>query len=244
MPVRARSRCKQVLACVLLAACGAPADPAADRAEDSAWDTGASGLSAARYTLAWDASALELQPDGGWITTSDLGYRVTVLDGALTTWSASLLVCASFGGTARVADHSSTDVAGTTVGPASEALGALGTTTLDARFDPSAACGVTWVMGPQDLDGAQTLWLEGTYSLDGGAEQPLSVQTTLAWSRQIPWTEADLSGALSATLTRDPSHLFDGVDLDTASGSAAWVQLLANLGQHTTLDVSATEAQP
>lgn len=230
MPSLVRTR--GPLAGLALGACAPAPQTVAETADTAA----SSGLRSARYTLAWDTTGVEADPDGGWVTTSDLGYRVHVTGGGLRTFSAALSRCVEPSAAARRADHSGLTLDETVAGPVDEALDAFAPSTLEVSFAPSEACGVTWVVGPSpDQEEDHTLWLEGSWTLGERASGALAVETRIAWSQALPWTELEDGHALRATLTRDPSRLFDGVALETATGGADWVQLLANLGQHTTL---------
>lgn len=45
------------------------------------------------YELAWDLGAATVHADGSWTVVTDDGAEVTVTDGSLATWSATLLEC-------------------------------------------------------------------------------------------------------------------------------------------------------
>ncbi len=219
------SGCLGVALC-LLAGCAQAGEETGGEPESEA----APGLS---YVLDWDLSGVEALPEGGFSLVTDLGYAVTVQDGALSTWSTSLLSCLQG---ARRADHASVDLEGSSGGLVVEGLDALGARETSAEFDASQGCGVYWVLGAEA--GEVSLWLEGTWRLGDGEAQPFTLESTLAWATSLPWERAPSGESAVLTLTRDPSHLLDGVDLSTDTGASAGLSVLANLGQHTTLETT------
>lgn len=73
------------------------------------------------YTLSWDSDGVEVEPDGSFTVVTDEGYEVTVTDGTLASYSATVVSCDD----ARAADTSNDDTETGSSGAVETASGLL-----------------------------------------------------------------------------------------------------------------------
>jgi hypothetical protein len=217
------------------------------------------------YDLVWDSSGIEMGDDGSWAVTTDLGYRVTITDGLLTTFSASLVPCPHFHGVfdrlfgmlslpAAWAGHSSAPDPALAGGPVEQSLTDRGVTRLGtvAVHEPSYCEGFTnWGSGAtpetEALGTARpTLSLSGTWaSSEGAVERPFTVDTTTGWGTTAPLVDragdsvfAELSSdPITISITRDLATAFDGIDFGTVDDATIATSFLRNLAADTTFVV-------
>lgn len=163
------------------------------------------------YTLTWSTEGVEASSDGSITIVTDLGYEVTVTDGTLAAYSATVVACedgddsradddsgdgvvAALGGLVgtpdAVASHGET-FDEQVEGPVVETLGSpdttvLGTTTVGS--DPYCEAHVAFARAStvgadeDELAAFTTLELEGTVVAPDGTVTPLSVATSLPWA--------------------------------------------------------------
>lgn len=212
------------------------------------------------YALDWDTAGMTLDGEGSWTAVNDLGYQITVTDGALTIHSVTLVSCphthgllgslmSAFGPGVAFAGHTgSEDPALLTLG-INESLTdlqrvGLGSVTV---HEPAHCQGhIAWGATPRQIqdEGLSTLSLEGTYLAPGASvETPFDFSTNVAWG-----TEADLGGSnpvhletgdpAEVTVVLSPGSLFDGVALEDLETQDAAYTLLRNLADGTTFTVT------
>ncbi|TNE91875.1 MAG: hypothetical protein EP330_04015 [Deltaproteobacteria bacterium] len=202
------------------------------------------GFSAARYTLAFDTTRLEAT-DAGWAVDTDLGYRVEITEGSLTTWAVALVACedvvarswldvllpTAHAGHGTAADPStwSSPLTEDLVNPEPRAYG-------DLVFDEALYCRLHYLAwradeetaGAAAADLGLSLRLVGTVTHPDGHAEPLDVSTTYGHGALLD-LPGDLyqQGTLEAVVRRPLSSAFDGVDFATDE-DVAWT-VLGNL---------------
>ena len=217
-------------------------------------------ISSVTYALAWDTSGTTPLPgEAGWAVTTDLGYRVEVTRGYLTSYSlflgscpeASLQVWPSLGlvGTAH-AGHSVLGDASTLLTPWVESLTAPQDTTLaPVTFPEARYCEASYLVAradgktlnlPQDAELKNvSLLLEGRYLAPGAAAPtPFSYKTTLSHGANAEISLTGEGSSARITAHRRLAHLFDGIDLSTESEGRVLRAVLARLIEDTTFSAA------
>jgi hypothetical protein len=202
------------------------------------------------YVTSWDMTGIAVADDGSWTVTTDLGYRITVTGGAVVTFSVTAIPC---GTSTPLASDGPVGVSGALTDPAllgvsrSEPLRPLTPRELGSRDVPAepycqahmgwgAANGDAVLAGVPSVD---TLRLSGTYLAPGAtAPTAFGISTALSWGVKADLTVAgdpvvvDMKGPIEITVVRDPSTLFDGIDL-AADPDQVERTLLRNLAAST-----------
>jgi hypothetical protein len=208
---------------------------------------------AIRYVLTWD------DVDGaGEIRSyrSDLGYAITLTDGALVDYAVQLVPCddeerAAYRSVACEAATPGASPSGHGTGESDDSLvaNALVEPLLGGVVDfGQAVVGPRWYCRAHHLAGpattttvggelGTTLWLEGSYRApDAASEVPFRIATGSAWGAFATLEEAGQPVVFDAgvrsvavTLTRPRSRMFDGVDLAYEAPDAAARAVLRNL---------------
>lgn len=202
------------------------------------------------YELAWDRGEAEVRADGTWTVVNDAGAEITVTDGSVATYSATLLECphghawldrlsAVFGAATAWAGHTSggPDPAQVQVPDAvvqslvAPTTAVLGEATL---VEPDYCQAHAAVAGGGATDGATTLSVTGTWLAPGEDEAvPFTIETAQAWGAVV---DADLPGtATTVRFVRRLDSLFDGVDVLTQSADEQAAAVLRSLTGQTTV---------
>lgn len=252
---------------VLLAACGVSVP--ADSADPSALDTSLVGdavtVRRVGWHVAWDDAGVTRR-DGGWTTTRDDGAVITVEEGYVALYAASLVPCeqsASVGdrawdaalgvllGRVALAGHAEGNDASTLPRPVVASLASAEDASLDElTFTAATYCQVHHVLAgatalgvglPEDVDMTErSLVLSGTWQASVDAEPtPFRLETDASWGELTPLADAAMSGEgdrADVTLTRSLAGVFDGVDLGGDPDAAA-EQALRNLAENVAVDV-------
>lgn len=107
-------RCTLLIGLLALAGCDgadgatdgmsdAMADATSDAIADATADAAPPAPGEVRYVLDWDDTGLDVAADGTWSVTNDLGHRVHITRGWLTSYNVSLVPCWLIEGTERAA---------------------------------------------------------------------------------------------------------------------------------------------
>ncbi len=200
------------------------------------------------YELAWDLGDAVVHEDGSWTVVTDDGAAVTVTDGSLATYSATLLECLHghgwadrltglFGIATVSAGHTSggTDPAAVQ-GPVVQSLVEPTTATLgDALLaEPDYCEAHTAVAGGGAAADATTLSITGTWRAAGAdTAVPFTIDADQAWGAMV---EADLPGdSRTVQLVRHLDTLFDDVDVLTQTPGEQAEAVLRTLTEQTTV---------
>jgi hypothetical protein len=193
-------------------------------------------VSAASFTLAWDTEGLELDPDGGFSVTTNLGYRVRIDRGFHVSHGVSLAPCATnevaaasvFGLAIRSAHAHTEDEDPSAMEPlVISDLARPGVMELGASaFTPARYCGVFWLLA-RGMPGAVTgdgldmsnrsVFFSGAWQR-GDASGPVDIDT---W-----WPQGKLEDLAAVT---DPAA-FDAASTDGAV-RFAFVTIRSPLGR-------------
>lgn len=210
-----------------------------------------------RYRLAWRWGRAARTPDGGWEVVTDLGYRVHVNRGYLTSYSMELVECPPLaplgwllGPSPAYAWHSADMVNPATVrsAPVESLIALRAQDAGTVRLPPQAYCQVHYLIArattasrglPADVDMVDSsLGVEGTVQRDGTSPTALVVKTASpnALLRPIPRVDTGTQDTL-VVLRRDLGRLFDGIDFDTAPGRVVANRIVENLVNGTRVKV-------
>lgn len=212
-----------------LAGCAAPKQPEPNRTAPT--------LSSLEWSLGWAADGAEMNDDGSWSTTTDLGYRVTVSKGYIVTSLVSLVPCETDTGlasrlmewvipTAR-ANHAPYDDPSLLELSAKESLTPWVHIDLPAvTFPESKYCSVYWLLsrGDADTDLSETsVAISGTWThQDVSGTIDIETDFARAFIAELPLLAADQRSA-TGTLTRSAGTAFDGIDFSGANEyTVAW----------------------
>lgn len=208
------------------------------------------GFSGARYTLAFETTRLE-DTEAGWAVETDLGYRVEVTGGSLTTYGVSLVACSDVVArswldrlspvAAAHAGHGQEADPSTWSDPVTEDLLTPDPTSYgDLSFSAERYCRVHYLAYaategtasalPEDV--GSSLRLVGTLTHPDGRTEPLDLSTGSGHGALLD-LPADLwqEGTLHVVVRRELSGAFDGIDFATEA-EPAWA-VLGNLMQVT-----------
>lgn len=212
---------------------------------------------AIRYRLAWRWGRAVRTPDGGWEVVTDLGYRVHVRRGYLTSYSMELVECPPlaplsglFGPTSAYAWHSAdmTNPATVRSAPIESLLAPRAQDAGTVRLPPQAYCQVHYLVArattasrglPADVDMVDSsLDVEGTVQRDGAPPTTLVVKTASpnALLRPIARVDSGRQDTL-VVLRRDLGQLFDGIDFDTTRLPVVENRIVENLVNGTRVKV-------
>jgi len=212
--------------------------------------TGGAIVSAATWTLEWNTEGLELDPEGGWSVTTNLGYRVHVDRGFFVTHNVSLVPCPP--------EESTTAWLGWSVRSASaheenadpsmiEALlvsdlahprtAAIG----ESSFPPTRYCKVFWLVargmpGKQSPDGLdlsnRSIFLAGTWER-GGSSGIVDIDTWWPQGKlvdlDVPAAEDEAVRFAFITIESPLGRAFDDVDFEFDSEAVMEDRILDNL---------------
>lgn len=221
---------------VLVSACGVAADSVDTAAEVQA-------ISGARYTLAFDTSRLDRARDS-WSVETDLGYRVTVTSGSLTTYGVSLVACSDVVASSWLdvfvasahAGHGSIADPSTWSDPLTEDLLVAEPVVFgEILFQTEAYCRLHYLVyaATEDTEGAssadleRSMRIEGTVTNPDGHTRELLLDSGLGHGSlmDLPVLGGD-GEVLDAVLRRDLGGVFDGIDFDqTSDEDVAWTVL-------------------
>ena len=186
------------------------------------------------YKLDWATATDEAEP-----ITTDLGYEIFLAEGNVTTYSAELLVCDDLNVSDWLAPptvyagHGGEISEARTTAPQTESL--LATTAVFLQTRTIAAdnyCAIQVVLGSDAAANQPTLQISGSYlAPQQDTAVSFSYQTTLAWGDiyRLPTTIGKQETAVSITIERDSSQLFNGINFTTDSNSDIEKALLRNL---------------
>ncbi|MEZ4474967.1 MAG: hypothetical protein R3F60_30080 [bacterium] len=198
-------------------------------APDAAVAAGPPGTLA--WTLAWDATGV--QPEAvGWSVTTDLGYRVHLIDGAVTTWDASLVADDGTGTCAALKNHAGDQNETSADAPRVESLvnplpsdtwalksGLLGRYCL-GQVVVARATPLVGTDGRARVRDRVALALALTWARGGGPATRLEVQAPFGHGAllALPGGPIDFQQAgRRLTLVRSLAGLFDGIDFETST---------------------------
>lgn len=198
-----------------------------------------------RYRLAWDTDGLDVAPDGTWSTVTDLGYRVTLVRGWLTSYQMSMVPCwlvegtraersplwilwSLVGGVAH-AGHDDEPEPSRVSASRVEALAPLvGSAFGAARVPAMVYCKAHYVAARADDDTLDrpdayageriTVHLEATWAAPGGEPVPFTVRSALAAGKNLALVPT--GGGEDDALRIDPS--LGGVELTVYRRPAGW----------------------
>lgn len=210
------------------------------------------------YRSMWDAVGVDLDPDGTWSTTTDLGYRVVVESASLATYSVTLVSCPH--------DHGILDAAAALLGPGVALAGhdsaddpaLLGIGTVDTiSAGDTVVRGTVTIHEPSyceghiawgDTDAGTTMAVIGYYLAPGATELvPFHLETGLAWGLKTELTvvsapvHLEIGEPAEVTIVTTLAGLFDDIDfaiVDDEDGR----QLLRNLAAATRFEVTSGTA--
>ncbi|MBM4359717.1 MAG: hypothetical protein FJ096_16560 [Deltaproteobacteria bacterium] len=214
----------------------------------------ARGAHAVRYVLGWDDDTGEEGARRSYV--SDLGYAVTLTDGALVDYAIQLVPCdheerAAYRSVACEAGTPGASPSGHGTGESDDSLvaNAIVEPLLGGEVDlGQAVVGPAWYCRAHHLAGpattttvggelGTTLWLEGTYRAPGSpSDVAFRMATSSAWGAFARLEEDGApvvfdSGARSVvvTVTRRRGGMFDGVALAEVAPDLAARAVLRNL---------------
>ena len=199
------------------------------------------------YVLDWDTSGLVLEPTGGWVVTTDLGYEVTLDAGWLVSYSVQLTQCETarsrFGAALRraLAALSPIQTAWAGHGDDNDVSAALGI--VEDLASPTSSvrsglqlgetdyCGVHYLVARADEDVIDrpdgvtldrlSLVTSGRYTrLSDGEVGEFSIETSTGFGvlLELPNAAVIRTGdAPIVRVTRTLGGAFDGVDIATAT---------------------------
>ena len=194
------------------------------------------------YKLDWAAAT-----DGEIVITNDLGYEITVTDGIMTTYSAEVLACETNSLTdwllspTAYAGHGEDISAARTTSPLTESLTQATAVLLQTRtVAADNYCDIQVIIGPDATMAQPTLTIAGSYrTVNEDMAHSFSFQTDLAWGQiyTLPTTIGKQETAVSLTIQRDMTQLFNGIDFATDSDEDIEKALLRNLVNSTEIEV-------
>jgi hypothetical protein len=201
---------------------------------------------AVTYVSSWDTSGVEVNPDGSWTTTTDLGYHVTVTGGSLTIFSVTMVPCPGDAAT-QSADPALLGVTHTSdlTDLATEQLGTV-TGVAFAYCEGHIGWGVTngdiaLAAGVKPV----TLEVHGTYTEPGTmTARDFVITSTLSWGAKVSLTRngsdvvVEPAGAVELTVAGAAASLFDGIDF-AETGEDADRAVFRNLAASTRFEVTA-----
>ena len=171
--------------------------------------------------------------------SNDLGYEISLDDGSLTTYSAELLACEESSLTSWFmpqtahAGHGDEISEARTTQPLTESLRTQTAVLLETRtIAANNYCSIHVVIGPDTESETSTLQLSGSYlSSDQDTVGSFSFQTDLAWGQiyPLPTPIGTNETAVSITLQRDITMLFDSIDFTTDNDAEIEKALLRNI---------------
>ncbi|MCB9764690.1 MAG: hypothetical protein H6739_33250 [Alphaproteobacteria bacterium] len=254
---------RPLLLSLALAALGCAAGPQEDSAAPAAGVT----LSEVVYRSRFVTEGLTPGEKGGWSVDTAAGYHVEVDRAWAVTWSLQLVACSVnqqaggwslLGSGVAWASHGDDSDPSILPAPVAEDLAAPAPSTLgSARFPAARYCEVHALLArsltetlhlPEtpDLFGT-SLYVEGRWSVGGGAPVPFVVQTSLNYGALSDLDAAIVRGSgghAAVTWTRDLSTWMDGVAFADLDEDALARALVANLVQQATVSVTLEEIAP
>ena len=231
------------------------------------WGQGHAKAGNISYILAWDVGDAERTP-AGWQFSTDLGYRVALEEGYVTSYAVQALECEHAHGFAAwlrslvsvaFAGHPAEKNPAQLSKPTVENLLSLdrlklGTVTVN---EPSY-CQVHYVAAkappgleqtPDEVAGS-SLYLQGTYQRDAEVE-PFVIRSDLVWGKVHPLQNADydevralIGETLEVVLERKLDTLFDGVNFETDSEETVAKTVLRTLNDGALAVVSSGRTRP
>jgi hypothetical protein len=203
------------------------------------------------YQLEWDWQGVERHPEGGWVTTNNLGYTVHVQDGLINTVGVTLIPCPDeqvvlpqnwfvewFGASGALAGHKPEGADQSYLeGMIMEGLRSPQDLTLTvAPISATTYCSGHYAFGPEAIfrDGPQvTLQIVGTYTASGASDLvPFAVDSDLAWGTLFdiePLITSDQP--VQVTAIRSLSGMFadiDFLDLSPEESEKAFLRSLTD----------------
>ena len=239
-----------LLAATLLGACTRSAPPAPH---------------AVHYVVAWARDGVVPAGDG-WEVTTDLGYRVRVTRGYLTSYSMELVECPKAAWSVLSPPPAWAGHSAGTPNPAAirpmQVESLLATTDREigaVTLAPQTYCQLHYLIAragreaqglPSDLDMVDaSLHVDGTYRAPAAdAPTPFAIHTAIANGGLFDHTGAaapirvDMGqGATRVTVRRHLGSLFDGVDFATTSDSVRASRILASVVEHVEVELASVE---
>lgn len=221
-------------------------------------------LRAARWRAGWGLAGADVRSEGGFRTTTDAGYTVTVSEGWLVDYSVTLVPCDEptesvalrmLGiGTAH-AHHGEFDDPSQLEPVVVEEVADGERPPVDlggANFPGAEYCGVHWLLARGDADslapdgssaGGRSLHLVGTWERDGEVG-PIQIGTSLAQGMLRTIDDAAVEGigdGATITIDRQLGTMFDGIDFATAHGNLVDWEVVSNLVEQATVSIECAE---
>ena len=214
-----------------------------------------------RYLLTWTADGVTREADGTWTATTDLGYRVHVRRGWVTSYSTELVECPKetaawslfadpafaghLSGTPNPAAVKPMRVESLTAPAASEA----GIVTLS----PQPYCQLHYLVAraghdspglPADLDMVDTtLHVEGAYrAADAAGDTAFTIHSSSAYGQLFALQLDTGRDGGDVVLQRRLASMFDGVDFARMPEKTAALQILRALVDHVAVEVRRRDA--
>ncbi len=256
-PTARRARHGSLLLILVLSTCGTP--------NESTTST-TPAIHEIEYEYRWDWGAASPQDDGGWRVTTNQGYDIHVLSGAITHYSVQLVPCETreaairidslFGIAKAWAGHSdiAPDPSLITQQHIQSLVNPETVRTINRTVDSHIYCRVHAVLGPADVDAEgldehafmadKTLALSGMYRAPNSPDEvPFHIESDLGIGEFLSWqsdpvdmTETGVRVILSHRLDK----LFDHIQWETQHpNEIAWF-VMTNAITNTTIEVQRT----
>jgi hypothetical protein len=232
-----------VLALTLAAGCdfgsSDPDEPASDfePPEPIEWQPEAGSLM--RYVSSWDWSGAEQAQTGEWIFETDLGTRVGLDLGYLTTSTMMLVPCTGEDAATVFRSHTTISDDSLLTGPWIEPF-AEHPEQLQYGFATASGqryCSLHWLAATSEELGA-SIEIEGWFEHEDGEREPFTATVSLANGglRPLYFEQTDDTNELPTTsatvrLLRQPARALDGVDIDTLTPSELAFEFLQGLAR-------------
>ena len=214
-----------------------------------------------RYELTWATDGVERDADGGWTVRNDLGYRVHVGRGWVTSYSTELVECPKeasgwslFAGTAFAGHLAGTPNPAAVKPMRVESLtqpadGEAGVVTLA----PQPYCQLHYLVAraghdspglPAELDMVDTtLHVDGSYRAPHAAtDTAFTIHTASAYGQLFPLRVDTGREGGDVVLRRRLASTFDGVDFARMPEKAIALQILRALVDHVAVEVRRRDA--
>jgi hypothetical protein len=225
-----RHRLLAVMFSALAAACdpgsSAEDEPAFEQPEPIAWQPEAGSLM--RYVSSWDWSGAERAETGEWVFETDLGVRVGIELGYLTTSTMMLVPCSDtdFRSHATISDDSL--LTGPWIEPFAEYPEPLEYGFATASGEPY--CSLHWLAATSEELGA-SVEIHGWFEREDGERETFDATVSLANGGLRPLVSLDPGVGQTVRLQRRPARALDGVDIETLTPSELAFEFLQGLAR-------------
>lgn len=188
-----------------------------------------------RYVSAWDWTGAEQAETGEWVFVTDLGTRVGIDLGYLTTSTMMLVPCTATGEDQATSFRSHTTIADDSLltGPWIEAFAEYPD---ERQYGFATAsgeryCSLHWLAATSEELGA-SIEIGGWFEHEDGEREPFTATVTLANGGLRPLYTTDLPPSSGTVrLVRQPARALDGVDIDALTPSELAFEFLQGLAR-------------